>query len=34
MIRKIVTIRPEIGMTSQKAPAPAASRLNMISSVA
>ena len=34
MITKIVTIRPEIGMTSQNAADPAASRVNMISSVA
>ena len=34
MITKIVTIRTEIGMTSQNAAVPAASRVNMIGSVA
>jgi len=34
MMTKTVTIRPEIGMTSQNAPVPAAMSVNMISSVA
>ena len=34
MITKMVTIRSEIGMTSQNADEPAATRVNMISSLA
>ena len=34
MITKIVTIRSEMGITSQNAPDPAANSVNMISSVA